>query len=186
MEDAPLMSIMDRAGDGRHQGRGGTRVRGVSRHVGRQVPALDELHAEVMVPFVLADLVDRHDVRVIEVRRGLRLQAEPLQVVGGREPARSHHLERHHAVEADLASLENDPHPALSDHLDEIVVAKVTDPAIDSGPRGGGSRLSLGPDQVLRCAGWEGQHRGRVAGSPMIAQGGGELLQVLPIGEERR
>ena len=139
-----------------------------------------------MVPFVLADLVDWHDVRVIEVRRGLCLQAESLQVVGGREPARSHHLEGQHAVEADLPRLEDDPHSPLGDQLDELVVAEVSDPAIDAGRRGGDSRLRLGPDQVPQCAGREGQDRGRVAGSPMIAQGGSELLQVLPIGEERR
>ena len=135
VEDAPLMGIMDRAGDGRHQGRGGARVRGVSPDVRRQAPAVDELHAEVMVPFVLADLVDGHDVRVIEVRRGLRLQAEPLQVVGGREPAGPDHLQRQHAVQADLPRLEDDPHAALGDHLDQLVVAEVADPAVDRGRR---------------------------------------------------
>ena len=41
--------------------------------------ALDELHGVVGRLAVLADLEDRHDVGVVQPRRGLRLAAEPLQ-----------------------------------------------------------------------------------------------------------
>ena len=68
-----------------------------------------------MVALVLADLVDRHDVRVIQMSGRLGLETESLQVVGGGEPAGTHHLEREHAVQAHLAGLVDDTHPALRD-----------------------------------------------------------------------
>ena len=93
----------------------------------REIAAVDQLHAEVMVSLVLADLVDRHDVRMIQVRRGLRLQAEPLEIIGRREPAGPDHLQRQHAVQADLPCLVNDAHAAFGDDLHQLVVAEVAD-----------------------------------------------------------
>ena len=58
-----------------------------------QVAAVDQLHAEVVVSFVFADLVDRHDMRMIQVRGRFGFQAEAMEIAGRREPARPHHLE---------------------------------------------------------------------------------------------
>ena len=46
----------------------------------RQRGPLDELHRVVLLAFMLADLVDRHDVGMVEVGRRLGLGAEPLDV----------------------------------------------------------------------------------------------------------
>jgi hypothetical protein len=57
------------------------------RRQARQALALDQLHAEVVLPLVLADFVNRHDVGMVEVGRGLGLPAEALHVLRGGELA---------------------------------------------------------------------------------------------------
>ena len=50
--------------------------------------AVDQLHAEVVPAVVLADLVDRHDLRVVQVGDRLGLVAEPADFVVARPRAR--------------------------------------------------------------------------------------------------
>ena len=93
VQDAAFVSVMDRAGHGRHQPRGRARVVGVTLDMVGQVAAFNQFHAEVVVAFVFADLVDRHDMRMIQVRGRFGFQAEAMQIAGRREPARPHHLD---------------------------------------------------------------------------------------------
>ena len=90
----------------------------------RQALALDEPHAEVMLPVVLADLVDRHDAGMVEVGGGLGLGVEPLDVGVVGELAGEDHLEGHGAVQADLPRLVDDPHAAAGDLAEQLVVAE--------------------------------------------------------------
>ena len=70
------MGVVDRLGDLDHQlGRLAGRQRPVGQPL-RQALPLDEAHAEVVLALVLADLVDRHDARVVEVGGGLGLDVE--------------------------------------------------------------------------------------------------------------
>ncbi len=88
----------------------------------REVGALDESHRHVEQPVLLAGVVDRHDVRVLDRRRGaeLALEATAELLVGG-ELGRDH-LQRHLAVERDVARAIDDPHPAATgDVLDHVV-----------------------------------------------------------------
>ncbi len=62
-------------------------------------------------PPVLADLVDRHDVRVVELRDGLGLVLKSQQLAFGGETARLDHLEGDGPVERDLVGFEDDAHP---------------------------------------------------------------------------
>ena len=66
----------------------------------RQAAAVDELHAEVVLAVVLADLVDRHDARVVEQGDGLGLVLEPAQLVVAGQDAGLDHLEGDGPVEA--------------------------------------------------------------------------------------
>ena len=80
VDHAALVGIVDRVG---HRGHQRGRLAGRQRPVGqplRQALALDEAHREVVLALVLADLVDRHDARVVEVGRRLGLGVEPLDV----------------------------------------------------------------------------------------------------------
>ena len=85
MQDAVLVGVVHGAGDVEQAGDLGA---GVAAGVPGQRGPLDELHREVLLALVLADLVDRHDVGVVEVRRRLGLGAEPGDVRLGGERAR--------------------------------------------------------------------------------------------------
>ena len=85
--------------------------------------ALDELHGvEADIP-VLAHLVDRHDVGVVQPGRGAGLAAEPLldHPVAGHLPRQD--LQRHAAAQRDLLGLVHDAHAAPADLAEDPVVA---------------------------------------------------------------
>ena len=95
--------------------RGGPRVvacRSASRSA--EAAARDQLHGEVALAVVLADLVDRHDAGVVEQGDGLGLVLEPAQLVVAGQDAGPDHLEGHGPVEADLAGLVDDAHAAAA------------------------------------------------------------------------
>jgi len=46
----------------------------------RQVPALDEIHREIVSSLVLTELVDGHDVGVLKLGRRLGFRAEALHL----------------------------------------------------------------------------------------------------------
>ena len=97
---------------------GGRRAvgRGAGRPAPRQAAALDQLHAEVVLALVLADLVDRHDVRVIAACAAASASMRNRCDLGRRgELARQDHLERHRAVEADLPGPVDHAHAAAGD-----------------------------------------------------------------------
>ena len=76
---------------------------------------------------MVSDLVDRHDVRVIQRRRGFRFDPEPLDVALRGKLARSDHFERHRAVQARLTCPVDHPHAAAANFLKKLVVPEVTD-----------------------------------------------------------
>ncbi len=141
-----------------------TSARAIAARVLRQRGPLDELHREVLLALVLADLVDRHDVGMVEVGRRLGLGAEPLDVAARGEAAGEDHLERDDPVERRLPRLVDDPHPAPGDLLQQLVVAEVA----DGRQRGVAVRLD---------------RAGRVqpAGQP---QRGGDPVHAVEVGEE--
>ncbi len=77
-----------------------------------QVRALDVAHRDVELPVLLARLVERDHVRVLDLRRDLRLVLEPLaeRRVGGQ--VGRDQLQRHLPVQPDLGGAVDDPHPA--------------------------------------------------------------------------
>ncbi len=74
------MGVMDSA---RHHGQEFGGVAGCKKRlVTCQATALDQLHAEVLLPLVFTDLVDRQDVVMIEVGRCFGLSVEALYILG--------------------------------------------------------------------------------------------------------
>jgi hypothetical protein len=94
---------------------------------GGQALALDEFHAEVMLVLVPADLVEGHDVGMVETGGDLGLGLEALDVGGGSELAGQDHLEGDETVEAHLPRLVDNAHAAAGDLLQQLVVAEITD-----------------------------------------------------------
>src|SRR5207244_4968460 len=97
----------------------------------RQIAALDELHAEVMLPRMLSNLVDWNDVGVVEAGSVLGLGAESNHVGCRGEFAGKDHLKCYHAVEASLPCLPDKAHAAARNLFQQLIVAKGT------GDRGG-------------------------------------------------
>ena len=94
VQDSALVSVMHGASHRRHQPSG---IAGVVSKPGGQeceIAAFDQLHAEIVMAFVLTHLIDRDNVRMVEVRGGLGLEPEPHQVIIGGEPPGPDHLER--------------------------------------------------------------------------------------------
>ena len=104
-------------------------------------PALDELHGIVGGLAVLAYLEDRHDVRVVQPRRRLRLPAEPLQRLGIMRDLVGQYLQRHPAAQADLLGLVDDPHAAPADLAHDPILAEL---AQGRGDDSGRRRLAPG------------------------------------------
>ncbi len=81
----------------------------------RQRLAVNELHGVIMNAAFVAHGIHRHDVRMVELRGGLRLVAEPLYmraIDGGGE---RQDLDRHAAIQRDLRRLVDHAHPAAAD-----------------------------------------------------------------------
>ena len=200
VEDPALMDVVNGPCDRRHQPCRGARISLEALDLRGQVAAVDELHAEVVVAVVLTDFVDRHDVRVVEVRGGLGLEPEALKVVGSGEAAGTHHLERERAVQAHLAGLVDHSHTPLGDDLDQLVVAEIADARFTRGlfagvdVRRAGLRIGRTCDVLVAQGGELGKSGGRGLGSGSAADERGcfpydgrgkQTVHVVLVGEER-
>ena len=85
--------------------------------------SLDELHGVEDDPAILADLVDRHDVGVVQPGRGPRLAAEPLQAPGVAGDRVGQDLQGDVPAQRQLLGLVDDAHAAAADLAEDAVVA---------------------------------------------------------------
>ena len=79
--------------------------------------ALDELHDEHRLAAVLEDVVEAHDVRVLEPRQRRRLALEPLTELGIVGDPGVEDLDRDDAAETQVAGAPDDAHPAPAELL---------------------------------------------------------------------
>jgi hypothetical protein len=94
--------------------------------------AFGELHAEEGQAVVIADLVDRQDARMIELRDRLRLVPEPLQHARHVQQLRQQHFHGDEAAGRQLARPVHDAHAAAGDLVEQLAVADP--PAPDAQP----------------------------------------------------
>ena len=112
VDDPGVVRGVERLGDLEHDRRGLRRCkRPGGGHALVQVVAVDEAHGDVGPPVVLAVVMDRDDVRVLDRRRGARFVQEALADARIAEPARRDDLQGHGPVEAELGGLVDDAHP---------------------------------------------------------------------------
>ena len=80
------MRMMNGPGNDGDDPRRGSRIGGHRDEPPVEAGSLNQLHAEEITPLVLTDLVDRHDVRVVELgnRFGLILKSQSLGFRGKR------------------------------------------------------------------------------------------------------
>ena len=112
MHDAPAVGVGEAVG---RFGGDPHRLRDGQRPFARQAPPqrvpLDERHHVVEQAVGFAGVVQRKDVRVVELRRDVDLAEEALQAQEARQ-LREQHLDRHRAVVAEVVREEHHRHPA--------------------------------------------------------------------------
>ncbi len=96
----------------------------------RKVLARDVLHGKVVVPVMLADVVDSNNVGVLQVGGRLGLNPKPPNITLVGQVAGKDHLDRHGPVETDLAGLVDDSHRTAGDFLQVLVVAELPQPQL--------------------------------------------------------
>ena len=90
----------------------------------RQVISFDVFHDQEVRPLGLVRIESRDDVRMRELRRRLDLAMKPLERIGRFHRRRRHDLERDQPLHPLVLSLEHHPHPALSQFVEDDVVAQ--------------------------------------------------------------
>jgi hypothetical protein len=81
----------------------------------------DVLHHDEVRALFLTPVVDRDDVRVVQVRGALRLTAEALDEVGVGRELGEQHLDRHRTVEQLVAGQEHVGHAAARDAAMQLI-----------------------------------------------------------------
>ncbi len=87
-----------------------------------QRAALEQFHHHERVPVLLADVVDRADVRVVQRGRRARLALEAFLGVRVTEELLGQHLDRNLPAQPRVLGQVNLAHPALTDLLRDAVV----------------------------------------------------------------
>ena len=80
-----------------------------------EAATFDQPHAEVVLAVVFADLVDRHDVGVVQVRGRFGLCLESLDERCRRQHSTDDGLQGHHPVQTDLTRFVHDAHAPAGD-----------------------------------------------------------------------
>jgi hypothetical protein len=125
VQNAMLVSAMDRV---RHAGNQLGRLAQVGLGTVFLVverARLDQLHGEVMTAGVFTDVINRHDVGVVQMAGFLSFHAETPDLLRGGQVAGQDHLERHDPVQALFPGAVNDAHAAASNLLKEYVISEV-------------------------------------------------------------
>lgn len=136
MEDATLVRIVYCLGDGLEQGGGAPGGYLPSPDQFGKIAAIHVIHREVGLPFMLADLVYGHDVRVLEAGSGLGFYPESSDKVVTGQLAEEQHFYRDEAIERDLPSPIDNPHAASGNFLEQLVIAEVVQNERGSPPLG--------------------------------------------------
>ena len=114
-----------------------------------QAAALDKLHGVVVDALVAADSEDGHDMSVVKLRGGLRLDLKPLALPGVNCCGEWQHLQGDAAAERHLLGLVDDPHPPPTDLAEDAVVAELRSGGNAIGRISGRNRLR--PAELRGC-----------------------------------
>ena len=131
MEDALVVRVVNRFGDGLDERCSALhRQRPIADEVG-EILTLDVVHREVVVAFVFADFVDGHNVRMLQFGGGFGFGLETLDEFLAGVGTGQNHFQGDDAVEARLPRLIHDTHAAVGDFFEQLVVAEVANLGID-------------------------------------------------------
>ena len=112
MDDALVVGVLQRLTDRWNDGeRLLRRQRSFLEHIA-EIHPVHVFHYDVVEPVGFAEIMDRHDVRVVHLRQGLGFPFEAFCESRIAVPLACQHLDRHDAVERLLPRLVNDAHTA--------------------------------------------------------------------------
>jgi hypothetical protein len=86
-----------------------------------EVAAFHQFHADVRVPLLLADLVDRHHMRVLQPGDRFGFFSEPLDRGRGPRAAQPDHLQSDDPVEHDLQGLVDHAHAPVCQVTEDLI-----------------------------------------------------------------
>jgi hypothetical protein len=121
------MGIMHRLGHGFHITGSSIGLHGLVPHQFCQPGALDVFHRKIVLPFRLAHVIDRNNVRMMQRGDRFGLHLEALYKFRAREAAVQDHLHGHGSVQTYLARFINHAHAAARNLLEKFVI---TQPAV--------------------------------------------------------
>jgi hypothetical protein len=125
MNDSALVGRLDRPSEGGQQsGRLACRLGRAGQLLG-QGAAFNELHGEVWSSVRVADVMELHDVGVLQSGHGLGLALKPRPLLWAGESAGEGHLESDEAIEGQVAGLVDDAHAAAADFLQDLVAGNL-------------------------------------------------------------
>ncbi len=132
MENVLLMGVVHGPSQGLDQGGGLAGRQGCAVEAVGQTAAVDELEGEEGQAVLLADLVDLHDVGMLQAGHRLGLGLEAGQGVGAGVVGGEHHFEGDHTAQAGVAGLVDDAHAAAPQLTEDLVTGNA------EADRGGG------------------------------------------------
>ena len=124
VKDSALVGMVDGPRDDRHQSSRRPGVAMIFLEPFREVSPFDKLHAEKAATALFGDLVNRHDIGMVEMGDCLGLVAKPSRIVVAGPGSVANHLECHQTVQAALTSPKHHAHAAPRDHALQFVVAE--------------------------------------------------------------
>ncbi len=123
MQNPSRMGMRDGPADWQEELRGlarGERPLGDPAGQGR---AMHELHAEVRLTFMVADFVDRHNVRMLKAGRRFGFSAESGQFGRRGELPTQNHFHGDGPIQADLPGFKHDSHAAAPQLATQFIIA---------------------------------------------------------------
>ena len=89
--------------------------------------AVEELHHQIGIALMIAQVIDDDDVGVLQHAGGFGLTVEALEQVGILGKAAGHHLDGDDALDEVIHRLVHDAHAALAQNLNDVVLADFGD-----------------------------------------------------------
>src|SRR4030095_894144 len=124
MQHAPLVREMNCLGNGPEQLRRLTCWQGTLAHEFRQISTVNQLHRKIGLSLMLADLMNRNDVRMAQARGRLCFAIKTLEKRRVSKRTREQRLYGHRSIETQLSRAINHAHAASGDFTQQLVVAQ--------------------------------------------------------------
>ena len=124
MQDSSLMCVMNSSRELDNEFHCASRRQRVAFDDFIQASAFDQLHAEIARTVAFSDLMNRHNARMIQTRRGFGLKTKPFDVRFRCPPPKANDFQCHYAIKTFLACPINNALAAASNLLHQLVVTQ--------------------------------------------------------------